>query len=140
MLDLDHIANAEPPFPAPVPDPLRVVRPPENSAFPLNVVTPATLTLSKFVWPSTSKSPFKSEAPLTSRVSVSVLPTISIPVLVVLNLGIVLLVPWNSWTGPALPGNRFISSIKPVLEEPIEITSFTLPIKFLIYPLWSSLV
>ena len=25
-----------------------------------NVVTPATLTLSKFVWPSTSKSPFAS--------------------------------------------------------------------------------
>ena len=27
-----------------------------NVAFPPNVVTPATLTLSKFVWPSTSKS------------------------------------------------------------------------------------
>ena len=31
---------------------------------PLAVVTPAMLTLSKFVWPSTSKSPFASIAPV----------------------------------------------------------------------------
>ena len=32
----------------------------------LNVVAPPTLTLSKFVCPSTSKSPFKSESPFTT--------------------------------------------------------------------------
>ena len=31
-----------------------------------NVVIPATLTLSKFVWPSTSKSPLTSKSPVTS--------------------------------------------------------------------------
>ena len=37
--------------------------PAEKSALPANVETPATLKLSKFVWPSTSKSPFISTLP-----------------------------------------------------------------------------
>ena len=38
--------------------------PPSTVVFPLNVVTPDTLTLSKFVCPSTSKSALRSIAPL----------------------------------------------------------------------------
>jgi len=50
-----------------------------------NVVTPATLTLSKFVWPSTSKSPFASmlpvnvETPVTANPVVVVTPITLIP-------------------------------------------------------------
>ena len=49
------------------------------STIPLNVETPAMLTLSKFVCPSTSKSPFIS-APVATTV-----PVIRTPVLRVLN-------------------------------------------------------
>ena len=44
---------------------------PSNSAVPVNVVTPATLTLSKFVCPSTSKSPFASIAPVNVEIPVA---------------------------------------------------------------------
>ena len=56
-----------------------------NSAVPVNVVTPATLTLSKFVCPSTSKSPFKSEFPSITKPSATTLPVTLIPVFVVEN-------------------------------------------------------
>ena len=45
----------------------------------LKVETPATLTLSKFVWPSTSISPLISKAPATA------VPAIVTPVFVVVN-------------------------------------------------------
>ena len=59
---------------------------------PLAVVTPAMLTLSKFVWPSTSKSPFASIAPVnvdtpeTANPVVVVVPLTLTPELVVSNL------------------------------------------------------
>ena len=54
------------PFPPVVPSWTPIVL--LNLALAANVVTPAMLTLSKFVWPSTSKSP------LTSTVTVVVTP------------------------------------------------------------------
>ena len=39
---------------------------------PVTVVTPTMFTLSKFVWPSTSKSPFKSEFPSMTKPSATV--------------------------------------------------------------------
>ena len=53
--------------------------------FPAKVVTPAILTLSKFVCPSTSKSPFKSEFPSTTKPSETTLPITLMPVLFVRN-------------------------------------------------------
>ena len=55
------------------------------------VVKPAILTLSKFVWPSTSKSPFKSEFPSTTKPSETTFPITLIPVLVVANFS------WALW-------------------------------------------
>ena len=51
--------------------------PEEASIIPVKVVTPAILTLSKFVWPSTSKSPFKSTLPSIVTLSKFVSPSTS---------------------------------------------------------------
>ena len=56
----------------------------------MKVDTPATEILSKFVWPSTSQSPFKSEFPSMTKPSATVLPVTLIPVLVVSNFGLLL--------------------------------------------------
>ena len=56
------------------------------------VLIPAMLTLSKFVWPSTSKSPFASilpvnvETPVTANPVVVVVPLTLTPELAVVNL------------------------------------------------------
>ena len=64
---------------------------PAKVASPVKVETPATEILSKFVWPSTSKSPFASILPVNValpefNVSVSVNPVISTPLVLVSNL------------------------------------------------------
>ena len=70
---------------------------PLNVASPVKVDTPATEILSKFVWPSTSKSPFASilpvnvETPVTANPVVVVVPLTFTPAVVVVNLTISLL-------------------------------------------------
>ena len=48
--------------------PLFTVNTPSTITFPVNVETPTTLTLSKFVWPSTSKSALTSILPLNVEI------------------------------------------------------------------------
>ena len=86
----------------------------------LNVETPATLKLSKFVWPSTSKSAFKSiapenvETPATLKLSKLVWPSTSISPLISKGLA-------NVET-PAI-----FSAFNPLISVPVSYTHLTLP-------------
>ena len=71
----------------------------------LNVETPATLTLSKSVCPSTSKSPFKSEFPSIVNPSPTTFPITLIPVFVVNNYWAPL--KWRTTALPSRPDNIF---------------------------------